>query len=138
MEQLDLENNWTQSGVGGVVHGFLFFIKEPSNQPKSKKSPNQKNPKKTKKNQTRRNFTWTTSRKDLMKQQQDCNSLVANTRQQAISSYWLPLSLMASINKIAERAITILNQMTYPSHLVPIISSIFFFFFFKEGHQKKM
>lgn len=26
MEQLDLESNWTESGVGGVVCGFFFFF----------------------------------------------------------------------------------------------------------------
>lgn len=50
----------------------------------------------------------------------------------AISSYWLQLLLMVSINKIAEQAISILNQLTYPSHLVSCHQQclVFFFFFF--------
>lgn len=53
MEQLDLESNWTESGVGGVVCGFFFFFfllinKTPNKQTKIPK----KNPKKNKPEET--------------------------------------------------------------------------------------
>lgn len=54
-----------------------------------------------------------------------------------ISSNCLQLLLMVSINKIAEQAIAILNQIKYPSHLVCCHQQCFFFCLSKKEIRRK-